>query len=197
GGRGARAAWEGHGLPAGDAETVTRREVHASGKGRATVNGALVPVGVLRELAPFVAHIHGQHEPQGLLDPLTHLDLVDRHAGLDADAAALAEPYRRLREVESALSSLRGDRRQDERRREMLEYQAVEIEKAALQPGEEEALRQEKKLQANAGRLAELSGEAHAALYEDEAAVLTRLGQVWRKVEDLARIDPRFAPYVE
>jgi len=194
---GARAALERHGLPADDDEVVIRREVHASGKGRATVNGALVPVGVLRELAPFVAHIHGQHEPQGLLDPATHLDLVDLHAGLETEAAALGEPFRRLRAVEAALSSLHQDRRQDERRREMLEYQAAEIEKAALQPGEEDALRQEKKLQANAGRLAELSSEAHAALYEDEAAVLTRLGQVYRKVEDLARIDPRFAAYVD
>jgi DNA repair protein RecN (Recombination protein N) len=193
----ARAALERHGLPAEDDEIVVRREIQASGKGRATVNGALVPVGVLRELAPFIANIHGQHEPQGLLDPQTHLDLVDHHAGLDADRAAMAEPFRRLREVEAALDSLRRDRREDERRREMLEYQAVEIEKAALQPGEEDALRQEKRLQANAGRLAELSGEAYGALYEDEAAVLTRMGHLYRKIEELARIDPRFGPYVE
>ena len=89
--RDARAALERHGLPAEDDEIVVRREVQASGKGRATVNGALVPVGVLRELAPFIANIHGQHEPQGLLDPQTHLDLVDHHAGLDADRAARAE----------------------------------------------------------------------------------------------------------
>src|SRR4051812_20305699 len=193
----AREALERHGLPGDEDEIVIRREIHASGKGRATVNGALVPVGVLRELAPFVALIHGQHEPQGLLDPATHLDLVDLHAGLETEAAALGEPFRRLRAVEAALSSLHQDRRQDERRREMLEYQAAEIEKAALQPGEEDALRQEKKLQANAGRLAELSSEAHAALYEDEAAVLARLGVVYRKIDELARIDPRFGPYVE
>jgi DNA repair protein RecN (Recombination protein N) len=193
----ARAALERHGLPAEDDEIVVRREVQSSGKGRATVNGALVPVGVLRELAPFIANIHGQHEPQGLLDPQTHLDLVDHHAGLDADRAAMAEPFRRLREVEAALESLHRDRREGERRREMLEYQAVEIERAALQPGEEEALRQEKRLQANAGRLAELSGEAYGALYEDEEAVLTRLGHLYRKIEDLGRIDPRFVPYVE
>src|SRR5207245_127125 len=71
------------------------------------------------------------------------------------------------------------------------------IEKAALQPGEEDALRQEKRVQANAGRLAELSGDAYAGLYEDEAAVLTRLGHVYRKVEELARIDPRFASHLE
>ncbi len=193
----ARAALERHGLPAEDDEIVVRREVHASGKGRATVNGALVPVGVLRALGPFIAHIHGQHEPQGLLDPQTHLDVVDRHGGLDAEAAALGEPFRRLREVEAALEALRRDRREDERRREMLEYQAVEIERAVLEPGEEDMLRQEKRLQANAGRLAELSGEAYGALYEDEAAVLTRLGQIYRKVEDLARIDPRFGAYLE
>ncbi|HEV7498731.1 MAG TPA: DNA repair protein RecN, partial [Vicinamibacteria bacterium] len=192
-----RRALERHGLPADDDEIVLRREVHASGKGRATVNGALVPISVLRELAPFVANIHGQHEPQGLLDPQTHLDLVDHHAHLDAESAAMAEPYRRLREVEAALESLRRDRREDERRREMLDYQAVEIDRAGLQTGEEEALRQEKKLQANAGRLAELSSEAHAALYEDEEAVLARLGLVYRKIEELSRIDPRFTPYVE
>jgi DNA repair protein RecN (Recombination protein N) len=193
----ARAALERHGLPAEDDEIVVRREVQSSGKGRATVNGALVPVGVLRELAPFIANIHGQHEPQGLLDSQTHLDLVDHHAGLEADRTAMGEPFRRLREVEAALESLRRDRREDERRREMLEYQAVEIERAALQPGEEEALRQEKRLQANAGRLAELSGEAYGALYEDEEAVLTRLGHLYRKIEELSRIDPRFGPYVE
>ena len=193
----ARAALERHGLPADDDEMVVRREVHATGKGRSTVNGALVPVGVLRELAPFVANIHGQHEPQGLLDPQTHVDLVDHHAHLEAEVAALAEPYRRLREVEALRESLQRDRREDERRREMLEYQSVEIERAALLPGEEEALRQEKRLQANAGRLAELSGEAYATLYEDEAAVLARLGHVYRKIEDLSRIDPRFTPYVE
>jgi DNA repair protein RecN (Recombination protein N) len=193
----ARAALEAHGLPGDDDEVVLRREVHASGKGRATVNGALVPVGVLRELAPLVAHIHGQHEPQGLLDSETHLDLLDHHAGLTAERTGVAEPYRRLREVETALDALHRDRREDERRREMLEYQAIEIDKAALQPGEEDALGQEKRLQGSAGRLAELSGDAYAGLYEDEAAVLTRLGQVYRKVEELARIDPRFAAHLD
>src|SRR5437773_6637612 len=92
----ARAALEAHGLPADDDEVVVRREVHVSGKGRATVNGALVPVAVLKELAPVVAHIHGQHEPQGLLDAQTHVDLLDHHAGLAAETAAVGDPYRRL-----------------------------------------------------------------------------------------------------
>jgi DNA repair protein RecN (Recombination protein N) len=79
----------------------------------------------------------------------------------------------------------------------MLEYQSAEIAKAHLVAGEEESLRQEKHLQASAGRLAELSGEAYRLLYDDEDAVVSRLGQVYRKVEELAGIDPRLAPHLE
>jgi DNA repair protein RecN (Recombination protein N) len=76
-------------------------------------------------------------------------------------------------------------------------FQADEIEKAALQTGEEEALRREKALQANAGRLATLASEAYALLYDDEAAVVARLGQAYRRVEELAAIDSAFAPHLE
>ena len=194
---GAARAGEAHGLPVDGEELVLRREVHSSGKGKATVNGALVPVSVLRELAPWLAAIHGQHEPQGLLDPETHIAVLDRHAGLADEAEALAGPFRRLREVDAELEALRRDRREAERRREMLDYQAAEIEKAHLAAGEEEALRQEKQIQASAGRLAELSSDAYRLLYDDEDAVVSRLGQIYRKVEELAAIDPRLAPHLE
>lgn len=192
---GAAALLEPHGLPADGPDVIVRREVHASGKGRASVNGALVPVAVLRDLAPRFLTIHGQHEPQGLLAPDTHLDVLDRYAGLDT--RRLGPLFTRLREVEGQLHALARDRREAERRRESLEFQAGEIERAALAAGEEEALEQEKRVQANAGRLAALSAEAYALLYEDEAAVVARLGQVFRRLEELAAIDTRAAGYLE
>jgi DNA repair protein RecN (Recombination protein N) len=82
----AEARLEAHGLPY-EGEVVLRREIQASGKGRATVNGALVPLSLLRELAPDVAVVHGQHEPQGLLDPARHLDLLDHFAALEGVAS--------------------------------------------------------------------------------------------------------------
>jgi len=189
----ARGLLEAHGLPVEGDEIVVRRELNASGKGKATVNGALVPVGVLRELGSRLVTIHGQHEPQGLLDPEAHRGLVDRHAGLSTEE--VAGLHRRLREIDGELEALRRDRREWERRREMLEFQAGEIEEAGLQAGEEEALRQEKKLQANAGRLAMLAGEAYSLLYEDEGAVLARLAQVYKRVDELASIDARFSEF--
>lgn len=196
-GPGIRERLEAHGLPTDGDEAILRREVSAAGKGRATVNGALAPVSLLRDLAPLVATIHGQHEPQGLLDPETHVDLLDGQGGLFPLRERVALCFQRLTAAEAALEALRRDRREWERRRESLEYQVAEISRAGLTPGEEEDLRREKVLQANAGRLASLSDEAYAALFEDEAAILTRLSQVQRRVEDLAAIDPRFVPHVE
>jgi DNA repair protein RecN (Recombination protein N) len=120
---GAGSLLEAHGLPHEGDEVILRREVLASGKGRATVNGALVPLGVLRDLAPGVAVVHGQHEPQGLLDPARHLDLLDRFADLEG-AGQLPALFRQLRETERALERLRSDRREVERHRETLEFQA-------------------------------------------------------------------------
>jgi len=189
---------EPHGLPVEDGgEIIIRREITTSGKGKATVNGALAPVSVVREIAGQLMSIHGQHEPQGLLNPDTHLELVDRFAATVDDAAAVAAAHGVWRAAAGRLEALRRDARELERRREMLEFQASEIEKAELGAGEEDALRQEKRLQASAGKLAGLSEEAYQLLYEDEQSVLFRLGQVDRKVQELASIDTRFAGYVE
>jgi DNA repair protein RecN (Recombination protein N) len=192
-----RGLLEPHGLPVEDNEILVRREVQASGKGRATLNGALVPLSVLRALAPALGALHGQNEPQDLLDPDTHLGLLDRHAGLTAAAEDVAARFRRLRSAEAGLEASKRDRREGERRREMLEYQSSEIDKAALHASEEDELRLEKVRQANAGRLAALSGEAYALLFESEDAVVGRLGLVYRKLAELGGLEPRFRPHVE
>jgi DNA repair protein RecN (Recombination protein N) len=180
---------EARGIPAEDGEVIIRREIQATGKGRATVNGALVPVSTLRELGPSLAVIHGQHEPQGLLDPATHLALLDDH-GRHADlVAGVGDRHRVLREAESALAEAERRRENAARRGEELRQLIADIDGAHLQPGEEDDLRREKQIQAHAERLAAAGNEAYSLLYEDEAAIVARLGQVWKRIEDLARID--------
>jgi len=171
------AALDRHGLPCDAGEDVVlRREVFSSGKSRASVNGLIVPAAILKELAPHVASIQGQHESQSLLDSEAQEDFLDGFAQLRSERGELTTRFAALRAVEQQLALLRRDRRELERRREMLEYQLREIDSAGFGAGEEEALRQEKALLANAGRLSELSTGAYALLYEDEQAVLAQIG---------------------
>ncbi|MBN2370530.1 MAG: DNA repair protein RecN [Vicinamibacteria bacterium] len=186
-----------HGLPLEGDEVIVRREILANGKGRASINGALVPISLLKELAPNIATIHGQHEPQGLLDVQTQRELLDAFAGLSDLAGEVRDRHRRWRVAETNLEEWRQDRREIERRRESLQFQLDEIERSRLDPGEDEVLLREKSLLANAERLAGLAEEAYEMLYDDESAALSRLVRVFRRVDELATIDPRFAQFAE
>jgi DNA repair protein RecN (Recombination protein N) len=185
------------GLPVEGTEVVIRREIQSGGKGRATVNGAMVSLNVIRDLGPSLALIHGQHEPQGLLNPASHLSRLDAYARMEGELGAVSSAFGAWKETVGALEALRRDRREAERRRETLEFQASEIDKAGLVPGEEDDLRREKVVQANVGRLAALAQESYALLFEEEGAVLTSLGQVQKRLNDLVAIDTTLAPAVE
>src|SRR4029079_6131833 len=63
----------------GGEELIVRREITAQGRSRAYVNGALATAGALKELSSRLIELHGQHEHQTLLDPATHLDVLDTY----------------------------------------------------------------------------------------------------------------------
>ena len=72
---------------AAGAELLVRREISAqSGRSRAFLNGSLATSAALREAAAPLVDLHGQHEHQLLLDPASHLDLLDAFGSLDGGA---------------------------------------------------------------------------------------------------------------
>src|SRR5690348_13476419 len=64
------------------AELIIRREISSQGRSRSFVNGALATASALRDVAERLVEVHGQHEHQALLDPSTHLSLLDSFAHL-------------------------------------------------------------------------------------------------------------------
>ena len=68
-------------------ELIIRRDITDHGRSRSFINGALATAGALRDLSQRLVELHGQHEHQALLDPATHLPLLDSYAGLESGAA--------------------------------------------------------------------------------------------------------------
>src|SRR5712692_6047902 len=77
----------------GDGEILVRREITAQGRSRAFINGALTTAGGLKELAANLIEIHGQHEHQTLLDPSTHLDVLDAFGQLESLVAPVRAAF--------------------------------------------------------------------------------------------------------
>jgi DNA repair protein RecN (Recombination protein N) len=180
-----------------DQEVIVRREITAQGRSRAFINGALATAGALRDLASRLIELHGQHEHQGLLVPENHLDVLDAYARLDAGRAEVASLWEILQRLRIERDRLQLDERQKAQRLDLLTFQRDEIERVHPAAGEDATLGAQRQVLASAERLQRLSGEAYVALYESDGAVLSGLTSVWRRVADLAAIDPEAAPYLE
>lgn len=181
----------------GREEVIVRREITAQGRSRAFVNGALATSGALRDLAGRLLEMHGQHEHQGLLVADSHLDLLDGFAGLEQPRDELATLHQRIVALRAERDTLRLDERQKLARVDLLTFQRDEIEKAGLHADEDTALEAERQVLANAEKLQRLSAEAYELLYERDEAVVTALNTVWKRVADLAAVDPRAQPYLD
>jgi DNA repair protein RecN (Recombination protein N) len=179
------------------AEIVVRREITSQGRSRSFVNGALATAGALRDLAARLVELHGQHEHQALLDPLSHLPALDEYAGLDVCVARVAEAWGRVRDLRDHFERSRMDEREKAARLDLIAFQLGEIEKASPALGEDEALGATRQVLANAERIERLCEESYGALYESDGAVLAGLAGVWKRVGELAAIEPQFTPYLE
>src|SRR3954469_7258488 len=178
-------------------EVIVRREVSAQGRSRAFVDGALVTSAALRDAAGVLVDLHGQHEHQVLLDPAAHLDLLDEFAGLTAERDSVAAAFRTWQQVRDERTRLAASEQQKASRAEFLSFQLSEIDKAAPQPGEDDELAATRQVLANADRLQRLCADAYTTLYDGDDAALPALGIVWKKVGELAALDPKFTAYVE
>jgi len=69
---------------------ILKRTLRADGGSKAFVNDQPVGVALLREIAPALVELHGQHDDRGLVNPRGHRLLLDRFAGSQAAGVAAA-----------------------------------------------------------------------------------------------------------
>ena len=177
------------GAPVEDGELLIEREILAGGKSRAFLGSRPVAMALLREIAPFLGDIHGQHEQQQLFSSQAQLRSLDDFAGLDAQRDELGGLFRRWRSIESELEELNRSEQEKLRMADLWSFQRNEIDAVALQPGEDAQLEQERLVLRNVAKLQENANAAYAALYEEQESVSAQLRTALKKVEELAKID--------
>ena len=148
-----------------DPETVIQREIHLDGKNVCRVNGSLVSVSILRKLGIQLINIHGQHDSASLFDEDNHLTFLDAFGDNEALRAVYAEKYAAVAKLRREIDSLTMDEGEKLRRMETLKYQIAEIEKADLEPGEDDVLMERRKLLQNAEKIADGMNDAVENLY--------------------------------
>lgn len=169
------------------------REVRRSGRNICRINGRVVNLQMLGEIAGQLVDVHGQGEHLNLLRPRTHIHLLDRYANLLPLRRALATEVTALRKVREELNRLRQDARTIAQRVDLLSFQVEEIFTAQLRTDEESELESERRRLGNAEALIKLAQAAQGILSEGESDIpgaLDLISEAVGRLERLARIDP-------
>ncbi|MCS6952720.1 MAG: DNA repair protein RecN [Bryobacterales bacterium] len=189
----ARRLLESAGFEIEEDEVLIEREIQVGGKSRAFLASRPVTVTLLRELAPHLADIHGQHDQQELFVPAAQRQMLDAFAGAGLLREQVAAAWQQWRACQAELEELERLEQDKLRMTDLWSFQRREIEEAAPKPGEDAALEAERRRLRNVARLQEAATAAYEALYESPDSALARLRSAGRRIEELARVEPELA----
>jgi DNA repair protein RecN (Recombination protein N) len=176
------------------------RELRSTGRTVARVNGRVVSLTLMREIAETLVDVHGQSEHLSLMRVREHLHLLDRFAGLVGLRTHVTEIVRQIQGIRRGLHALRQSERDRMQRIDLLRFQVEEIHEAALVPDEKTGLESELVRLANAEQLASLASGLVMLLeegQEETPSVLDLLGRGQREMTALARIDATLSPQAQ
>jgi len=184
------------GLDAED-ELIIRREISSDGRNRVYINNQPTTVTVLKELAPALLDIHGQHEQQTLLDPASQLTLIDSFANATELAAKVRGLDAQIQSTQTQLTELLLEHARSVERLDFLRFQRDEIQKAGAKPGEAEEARTKLEVLAHAGKLHDAAVLGYDMLYDADTSASSMLGQTQRALRDAVQFDKRLDPIIE
>ncbi len=177
------------GIEIENGELLLEREVLSEGKSRAYIGSRPVAVSLLKELAPHLADIHGQHDQQLLFSTEAQRDMLDAFADSPELAGRVAATYEEWHAAGKELEELERSEQEKLRMLDLWTFQRKEIEAAALEAGEDAALENERRILQNVQRLEEAAAAAYAAVYDSPESALSLTRTASKRVDELCRID--------
>lgn len=175
-----------------DGGIYVQRNFHSDGKSQTRLNGRQVPIALLRSVMTLLVNIHGQHDNQKLLDPESHVSLLDAWAENEVLLADYTDIYSQIREVERKISEATVDESEKIRTTELLKYQIDDIFSMNLKPDEEEELEARRNVLRNLEKTRKHTQLIYRALFRNEkgASASTLIDMSTKSIEAIADIMP-------
>lgn len=176
---------------------LLRRIIDQNGRSRAYINGTAATLGQLREIATFLADIHGQNAHHSLLNPEAQRALLDAHAGTQELLREVATAYNAWRQAREARKTAMADSEAAARERELLEWQVKELTTLAFNTEEWQETETEQRRLSNASELLDAANAALLVLDDSETAALSALQHAGARLNGLTTVDPALGEAVK
>lgn len=167
-------------------ECILRRELAPGGRSRAFVNDTPVTLQVLRDIAIHLVDIHSQHQNLLLASPAYQLDIIDNLAGTRDLLAEYHKAFSAYRKALKEYTDTRELIRRNQNDADFLQFQYDQLAELKLQPGEQEALEQERDILANINEIKSTLNEALDPVLNAPVNALSLLNQAVDALEELS-----------
>lgn len=170
---------------------LIKRTFNRNGKSSCKINGKTATVSMVKEISSFIVDIHGQHDHQSLLNPKSHIVMLDRLCGdeLYKELEKLKSLYGEYKIISKKLKEIDMNDKDIQDKVELYKYQADEIEAAGLKKGEDAELSERRNILINSVRLQENISECLDSLYRGEGSAIENIGNAIYNLESISNID--------
>ena len=151
-----------------DEDELCIGRVITESKSTVKINGINTTASILREIAPMLVNIHGQHDSQALLDPDKHYIYIDLLAANDELLTSYSAAFAQMMSTRRRLKQLTAAAEQNAHDLEILQYQVNELESANIELGEIERLKSRQNELANAKQIADNMTAAAGFIIEND-----------------------------
>lgn len=173
-------------------ECILRRMINLEGRSKAFVNNRPLPISQLRELGQYLIHLNGQHAPQLLLKSEYQLELVDNYAGIHNLLGKMQEQYNKWRKLHQQVKNFRQQCKENEARKQLLQYQVDELDEFDIKEGEFEEMEETHTRLSNSEELTEMSQSVLDLLSDDNLNADSLIYNAIRYLEDLVDVDANY-----
>ncbi len=186
-------------LPLEDGNTLLLQRKIMPGKSTCRVGGETISATQLKKLAPCLLDLYGQHEHQSLLKPAAYRKMLDDYIGEKAKKQkvmlkSLIAEYRKTAEEMEAQTA---DEKERAGRMRLLEFEAAEIEAAALEPAEDEQVEKKYRRLVNSKKIKEIVYLVHGLTgYDEEGSAGSAVGHALRELKGIGSADEEALPLI-
>lgn len=180
-----------------DDQVLLRREISAKGQSRCFVNDSPCTLQILKQVGDLLIDLHGQHEHQLLLNPETHVSMLDGYGQLVDLVESYRTIHRNLRERRRELDRITADAERVKEKQDLLEFQLKELEALDLKGGEDAEIEAEITLLENSETRFSLCASINEQLYDIDRSAFVQLSEAVRQLDRLSGIDKNFSEHLE
>ena len=174
-----------------DGEVMLSRTLFDDMKNVCKINGKSVSLGMLKTVGHMLVDRYSKHDSISLLKAKNHLALLDKFGGDEilSIKEKVSESFSKVQAIKKQITDLGGDKFERERTKELLSYQIEELEKAQLQAGEEEELKNKLDMYSSAERINEALSGCEESLEDSSSSVIDQIQQCEAMLSSLSSFE--------